>query len=220
MACADGPSKQSSIRPGQPVLQGQASWHTHLPCVRREPILKAWYRGARSRRSLRRASYIDREPFDYSYLCTFFRILLCTFYTAFIREFSRFTLLNNTLLYWYLTWEFRRGTVGSAGTPPRARAHTTGRPAAARTPRTTPGCTCLRPRLGPANSLSAVRVRGRRAVVKDVCRREGRRNGSRSVRLARRAARTAAAASHEASDLATGAAATATTTATAAVAAA
>ena len=26
----------------------------------------------------------------------------------------------------------------------------------------------LRPRLGPANSLSAVRVRGRRAVVKDV----------------------------------------------------
>jgi hypothetical protein len=33
------------------------------------------------------------------------------------------------------------------------------------------GCTCglrLRPRLGPTNSLSAVRVRGRRAVVKDV----------------------------------------------------
>jgi hypothetical protein len=52
--------------------------------------------------------------------------------------------------------------------PPRA-AH---RPAAARAPRTTPGCTYLRPRLGPANSLfnslSAVRVRGRRAVVKDV----------------------------------------------------
>ena len=27
----------------------------------------------------------------------------------------------------------------------------------------------LRPRLGPANSLSAVRVRGRRAVVKEFC---------------------------------------------------
>jgi hypothetical protein len=127
-----GWAKQSSIRPGQPVLQGQASWHTHLPCVRREPILKAWYRGARSRRSLRRASYIDREPFDYSYLCTFFRILLCTFYTAFIREFSRFTLLNNTLLYLYLTWEFRRGTVGSAGTYPAARARSHDREACCR----------------------------------------------------------------------------------------
>ena len=31
------------------------------------------------------------------YRCTYFRILFCTFYAAFIREFSRFTLLKNTL---------------------------------------------------------------------------------------------------------------------------
>jgi hypothetical protein len=59
--------------------------------------------------------------------------------------------------------------------PPRA-AH---RPAAARAPRTTPGCTCGHALLGPANPtliqqtdslsrVSAVRLRGRRAVVKDV----------------------------------------------------
>ena len=33
------------------------------------------------------------------YRCTFFRILFCTFYAAFIREFSRFTLLKNTNVY-------------------------------------------------------------------------------------------------------------------------
>ena len=33
------------------------------------------------------------------YRCIFFRILFCTFYAAFIAEFSRFPLLNNTRLY-------------------------------------------------------------------------------------------------------------------------
>ena len=50
--------------------------------------------------------------FDYSrrvyaatvgfYRCIFFRILFCTFYAAFIAEFSRFTLLKNTKLYLYI----------------------------------------------------------------------------------------------------------------------
>jgi hypothetical protein len=56
--------------------------------------------------------------------------------------------------------------VGSAGTrQPAARRSQACRRAC---PAHDAGRTCLRPRLGPANSLSAVRVRGRRAVVKDV----------------------------------------------------
>jgi hypothetical protein len=52
--------------------------------------------------------------------------------------------------------------------PPARRAPLTHRPAAARAPRTTPGCTCGHARVQGANSLPAVRVRGRRAVVTDV----------------------------------------------------
>ena len=47
--------------------------------------------------------------------------------------------------------------------PPRA----THRPAAARAPRTYDARVHLRPRLGPANSLSAARVRGRRAMAEN-----------------------------------------------------
>ena len=35
------------------------------------------------------------------YRCTLFHILFCTFYAAFIREFSRFTLLKSSVLYLY-----------------------------------------------------------------------------------------------------------------------
>ena len=35
------------------------------------------------------------------YRCTLFHILFCTFYAAFIREFSRFTLLKSSYLYLY-----------------------------------------------------------------------------------------------------------------------
>ena len=47
------------------------------------------------------------------------------------------------------------------------RAPRTHRPAAARAPRTTPAGVHLRPRVGPANSLSAARVRGRRAMAEN-----------------------------------------------------
>ena len=63
------------------------------------------------------------------------------------------------------TSAFRRSMVGSAGTR---------QPAARRSQACRRACPAhdagvhLRPRLGPANSLSAVRVRGRRAVVKGV----------------------------------------------------
>ena len=56
---------------------------------------------------------------------------------------------------------------GSAGTrQPAARRSHTDRPAAASECPAHDAGVHLRPRLGPANSLSAVRVRGRRAVVK------------------------------------------------------
>ena len=61
--------------------------------------------------------------------------------------------------------------VGSAGTrqPAARRSQACRRARVPRARRRAGGrCTYLRPRLRPANSLSAVRVRGRRAVVKDV----------------------------------------------------
>eukprot|EP00964_Phaeocystis_antarctica_P125795 scaffold89468_cov80-Phaeocystis_antarctica.AAC.1 len=62
MACANMPGSLPLDRVGRCFKARLPS--TYLPCVRREPILKPWYRGARSRRSIRRATYIDREPFD------------------------------------------------------------------------------------------------------------------------------------------------------------
>jgi len=66
------------------------------------------------------------------------------------------------------TCGFSWSVVGSAGTrQPAARRSQACRACVPRARRRA-GCTHLRPRLGPANSLSAVRVRGRQAVVKDV----------------------------------------------------
>jgi hypothetical protein len=73
-------------------------------------------------------------------------------------------LVHESQSYHPRTCGFRRSMVGSVGTR---------QPAARRSKACRRACPAhdagvhLRPRLGPANSLSAVRARGRRAVVKD-----------------------------------------------------